>query len=157
MTVDTSMSAHVLAIAQDVFAAMIDGEPGGIQEGWTTIAEMAEPWHAWVDVRGLINARAVVTAERPTCDAIARGLLSMGEDEVVDHSDLVDAFGEVANVVGGNLKSLIADSNALTLPSVAPELPGTSGSLQHEVCLIWQGRPLVISIWSLSNEEGEVS
>lgn len=153
--IDTSMSDHVLVIAQDIFTAMIDGEPGGLVPGHVPVSELVDPWHAWVDVRGDVAARAVVTAERGTCDAIARALLSMPDGEDVDRGDLVDAFGEIANVVGGNLKSLIPDSGALTLPQVAPEAPATDGVRAHEVQLSWRGSPVVISLWNLNGTEGE--
>lgn len=155
MSIDTEMSEHVLVIAQDIFTAMIDGEPGGVVEGDIGPDDLTDPWHAWVDVHGTLHARAVVTAERPTCDAIARALLSMSPEEIVDIGDLVDAFGEVANVVGGNLKSLIPDSSALTLPRVAAEFPEASGELEHEVRMTWRGSPVVISLWTLSTTEGE--
>ena len=72
----------------------------------------------------------------------------MTPDEPVGPEDLTDAFGEVANVVGGNVKALLPTQGTLSLPVVATELPVVPGSsLTHELRLDWRGRSIVVVVW----------
>lgn len=139
---------QVYAIAEEVFAAMIDGEPGYLRPWEGDVPVPAEPLVAWVDVHGELAGRAAVTTDVPTAHELTRALLGMGADEPVGPEDLVDAFGEVANVVGGNVKALLPSQGTLSLPQVAPELPVVPGtSLTHELRLDWRGRPVVVVVW----------
>jgi CheY-specific phosphatase CheX len=139
---------QVYAIAEEVFAAMVDGEPGYLRPWEGEVPVSAEPLVAWVDVHGELAGRAAVTTDLPTAHALTRALLHMGEDEEVGPEDLDDAFGEVANVVGGNVKALLPTQGTLGLPVVATELPVVPGtSLTHELRLDWRGRPLVVVVW----------
>ena len=138
---------QVLAIAQDVFAAMVDGDAGRLQPWSGTLPSLEDPVVAWVDLHGPWTGRAELTTERATAQALARALLGMGHDEAVSQLDLVDAFGEVANVVGGNVKSLLPRQGTLGLPQVAAAAPVVTGALlvQH-LPLSWRGRPLVVAV-----------
>lgn len=140
----------VLDIAAEVFAAMIDGEPGLLRVWDGTEPALVDEIHAWVDVHGAMSGRILLSTERSTAQELTRGLLAMAPDEPVDDSDIVDALGEVANVVGGNVKALVPDPGALTLPQVAHERPETDpAALLHRLCLDWRGRLLVIGLWRL--------
>ena len=139
---------QVYAIAEEVFAAMIDGEPGYLRPWEGEVPAPVEPLVAWVDVHGELAGRAAVTTDVPTAHELTRALLGMGVDEPVGPEDLVDAFGEVANVVGGNVKALLPSQGTLSLPQVAAELPVVPGtSLTHELRLDWRGRPVVVVVW----------
>lgn len=140
----------VYDIASEVFAAMIDGEPGSVRRWEGPAPEPVDELFAWVDVHGPMTGRVLLTTERTTAVDVTRALLGLEPDEAVVHADIVDALGEVANVVGGNVKSLGPDHSALTLPEVGKDRPATDGSLMHSVALDWRGRSLVISLWTLS-------
>jgi len=74
----------------------------------------------------------------------------MDASEPVGQEDLADAFGELANVVGGNVKSLLSAPAVLSLPTVAqsaPELP--EQQFLQDIALDWRGHVLVVSLWSL--------
>ena len=140
----------VYEIALEVFAAMIDGEPGHVRPGPVPAPAPAEPLHAWVDVHGPMSGRVLLTTERTTAVEVARALLAMAPDEPVGDADIADALGEVANVVGGNVKALVPDHGVLTLPQVgATEPPTLPTDLIHSLPLDWRGRSLVISLWRL--------
>ncbi|KGM13836.1 hypothetical protein N869_09050 [Cellulomonas bogoriensis 69B4 = DSM 16987] len=139
----------ILAIAEEVFTAMIDGEPGHVLPALSA-PELGDPMHAWVDVQGTTSGRVLLSTERATADDLARALLGMEPDEEVSTEDFVDALGEVANVVGGNVKALVPDPGVLTLPQVTQERPPTQdGSQIYELNLDWRGRAVVISLWKL--------
>lgn len=154
MITDTPLSEQVLAIVEDVFIAMVDGEPGGVAPWTGPVPTLVSPLHAWVDARGPADARTVLSAERETCDVLTRRLLSMPDGEEVGEEDLLDAFGEVANVVGGNLKSLVPDSGVLTLPRVSGKAPVPGGTPVLDLALDWQGALVMISLWELKVTEG---
>jgi len=87
-------------------------------------------------------------------DAVARRvsarLLVIPEEEVSEE-DIVDAIGEFANVVGGNVKSIMPGPSSLSLPRVARSsmnelFPGAVEATRLE--LVWHGEPLVVSVWS---------
>ena len=71
-------------------------------------------------------------------------------DEVTD-DDIIDAVGELTNMVGGNIKSLLPGPSQLSVPSVASgekytvHVPGTS--LLHELVLGCGEDPISVSIW----------
>lgn len=143
-------SDPIFAIAEEVFTAMIDGEPGHVQHWDGDDPTIPDAVHAWVDVRGPYSGRVVLTAPRPTVDSLTRALLGMDEDEAVGEADMVDAFGEVANVVGGNIKALVQDESLLSLPEVAVEHPEPSpdGRL-YSLALDWRTQPIVVGLWAL--------
>ncbi len=155
MSMDIDIAAFagtdpIYVIAEEVFTAMIDGEPGHLQVWDGAAPEMVEPMYAWVDVNGTTSGRVLLATERTTAEDLARSLLGMEPAEPVSTEDFVDALGEVANVVGGNVKSLVPDPGVLTLPQVTHERPPTEPEeLFYELALDWRGRAVVISLWKL--------
>jgi hypothetical protein len=80
----------------------------------------------------------------------------MGADEEVTEPDLVDAFGEVAHVIGGNVKSLLPTQESLGLPTVASVAPLLGGAVViQELQLAWRGRSLVVAVWEIENTTQE--
>ncbi|WP_034610835.1 chemotaxis protein CheX [Cellulomonas sp. URHD0024] len=148
---------QVFLIAQEVFASMIDGDPGLLQPWTGDLPEFEEPIVAWVDLSGDWAGRAELLTATATGHDLARALLAMEPDEVVTALDLVDAFGEVANVVGGNVKSLLPTQGKLGLPQVAPVAPVVPGAVVvQELRLAWRGMPLVVTVLGFvpADEEG---
>ncbi|MCM3661933.1 chemotaxis protein CheX [Georgenia satyanarayanai] len=142
-----TMAEHVVTIAQDMFTAMIDGEPGLLTDRASDVVVLANPVRAWVEIQGEPSVRTVVATDRATADRIARALLAMGPAEPVAVEDVRDALGEIANVIGGNLKGLMTGSNALSLPVVTLDDTQPDGDLVWERALHWHEAPLVISVW----------
>jgi len=140
----------VFAIAEEVFTAMIDPEPGALQSALEPTELSEDATWAWVDVHGEHPGRVMLGTDHATATLLTRALLAVPEDEAVSEADFVDAVGEIANVVGGNIKALVPDPGPLTLPQVAPAPPGDGATLLHRAQLVWRGHPLVITLWSLS-------
>ena len=139
----------VLTIVEEVFASMIDDAPDALQRWDGPVPELVDPIHAWVDVHGTPAGRVLLSTERPTAEHLTRSLLAMAPDEPVADADIVDALGEVANVVGGNVKALVPEPGRLGLPVVAHERPATDpDNLVYELALDWRARILVIGLWS---------
>jgi chemotaxis protein CheX len=135
--------ATVETIAQDAWIALVGEEevlvplPG---------EPVTDPVSSWVDVVGPWTGSVVLTTGRRTAEELTRALLAEHSPEVLEHEDVVDAFGEIANVVGGNVKAALPGSSGLSLPDVgdapAPRNPG-------DVCrvdLLWRGETVSISV-----------
>ena len=144
-----TLADHVVAIAQDLFTAMIDGEPGLLTEHHSGAADLTEPVHAWVEIQGAEPVRTTVVTGRATADRITRALLALSPGDPVAADDLRDALGEVANVIGGNIKGLMPQPGSLTLPVVELDDPAPAGALLWERPLLWYQDPVVISMWDL--------
>ncbi|HEY0118145.1 MAG TPA: chemotaxis protein CheX [Cellulomonas sp.] len=146
---------EVFAIAGDLFAAMVDGEDGTVTPWPDGVPVDEHDVAAWVDVRGpWIGRASLETSSGAACD-LARALLRIPPSAPVTDDDLVDALGEVANVVGGNVKALLPDHGTLSLPQVGGALPddGAVHPVQR-VPLGWRGRSLVLTVWA-ADDEGE--
>lgn len=147
MSTTTFDADVVYGIACEVFAAMVDGEEGGLGPWMGPRPVHAEPLAAWVDLLGPWPGRATLVTDAETARELARALLGLGHGEDVSHADLVDAFGEIANVVGGNVKALLPDTGTLGLPQVASAAPVPDAStVVHQLRLAWRGRPLEVEI-----------
>ncbi len=142
----------VFEIVQVVFTAMIDGDEGLLvpRDDADDTDDIVDPLVAWVDVHGPYAGRTAVTTSTETAHELVRALLG---DVPISDDDLVDAYGEIANVVGGNVKSLLPDQGTLGLPRVATSLPPTVDPLVLTLRLAWRGKPLDIAVW-LSEQEG---
>jgi len=151
MSITTAVDArHITAIATEVFAAMIDRETGLLTSWSGGPMTVADPLHAWVDLCTVPVSRLQVTTDAATAADLTRSFLTLGEAEPVVEADVVDAFGEIANVLGGNIKALLPEHVALTLPEVSRQSPSDAGALRlSEARLAWRGRPLAISLWTI--------
>lgn len=141
---------QITEIAEEIFAAMIDGETGLLVPWTDGPIVLTDPLHAWVEMHDVFSGRVVLSTETSTAHDLVRGLLGMTPDEAVSEADLVDAFGEVANVVGGNLKALLPTQGRLTLPEVGRVAPPSVGLARFDGAqLSWRGRPIDITVWML--------
>jgi chemotaxis protein CheX len=103
---------------------------------------------ASISVTGAWDGHVVVSSSREAAVGVAAAMLCMEMDEVSD-ADILDAAGELVNVMGGNIKSLLPQPCHLSLPITSDSgrhvrYPGT-----REICsltVIWQGEPIQISV-----------
>ncbi|MCZ2858895.1 chemotaxis protein CheX [Blastococcus sp. VKM Ac-2987] len=101
---------------------------------------------SWVDVVGPWTGSVVLTTGRATAEELSRALLRESAPEVLDDEDVADAFGEIANVVGGGVKAALPGPSALSLPQVgnAP-LVRNPGDLCR-IDVLWRGEAVSISV-----------
>lgn len=73
-----------------------------------------------IALRDRTDAEMMVAIDCRYRDAVAaaKALLGAEEDEALPASDVEDAFGELVNVIGGNIKGMVADATGLSIPSV---------------------------------------
>ena len=67
-------------------------------------------------VRGLPVLNPSVGLDAEGTAELTRTLLGDHAPELLEHEDVVDAFGEIANVVGGNVKAVLPGPSVLGLP-----------------------------------------
>ena len=115
---------------------------------------------ASVSITGGWDGHVVFGCSTAAARTAAAVLLMMGEDELAE-ADVADAVGELANMIGGNIKSLLPSPSALTLPLVslggaALHLPSSTEVVRLD--LAWQGQPIHVSVWaSNTTQEGNPS
>lgn len=149
--------ATVQGIAQEAWSALVGDDeflvplPGGLPDDAVS---------SWVEIVGPWNGAVVLTTGRSTAEQLSRCLLAEHAPPVLDEEDVEDALGELANVVGGNVKAVLPGPSVLGLPEVgtAPE-PG----LPADICrvdLLWRGQSLTITVQGsagvLSEQKNEV-
>ncbi len=133
----------VESIAQDAWIALVGEDevllpmPGELP---------ADALSSWVDVVGPWTGSVVLTTGRQTAADLTRALLGETAPELLDYEDVADAFGEIANVVGGNVKAALPGPSGLSLPDVgsAPDVRNPADVCRVEV--LWRGQPLTISV-----------
>jgi chemotaxis protein CheX len=105
----------------------------------------AETLSSWVTISGPWNGTVVITCGRDTAEELTRTLLRGHAPAELEAEDVEDALGEIANVVGGNIKAVLPGPSALGLPETgAAPVPGAP----EDTCrveLLWRGQPLTIT------------
>lgn len=146
---DQVIREAVLNIANDVFYALIDKHEGTVMEWVDPVEPFQDPIYAWVDSQGDKRLRVMVEMEDSTAKDLARAMYLLGETDEVTEEDQQDAFGEIVNVIGGNMKSIVEDSGNLIIPKVGKDKPTWPDSPLVSVNLNWKGKFLVISVSDL--------
>ena len=76
----------------------------------------------------------------------------------LDDREVADALGELTNMVGGNIKSLIPGPSRLSMPAVtvgaSPTVKPPRAALVTTVSLACEGLPLTVSVWREGPEPG---
>jgi chemotaxis protein CheX len=114
---------------------------------------------ASVAIRGTWDG--VVTLEMPP--AVARTAAQrMLADDTVDQADVLDALGELVNMIGGNIKSLLPSGAALGLPTVTttPVPTATPAAQGHEHCrvdLTWADATIAVRLWSNATDKEDTT
>ena len=135
--------ATVEAIANEAWIALVGEDevlvplPGELP---------ADTLSAWVGVVGPWTGSVVLTTGRQTAADLTRSLLGEAAPELLDHEDVADAFGEIANVVGGNVKAALPGPSTLGLPEVGQAPTVRDPDDVRRIDVLWRGRPLVVSV-----------
>jgi hypothetical protein len=133
----------VLSIAEEAWIALV-----GEDEVLVPVPEElpADTVSSWVDVVGPWTGSVVLSTGTQTAAELTRALLADYAPELLEHEDVADAFGEIANVVGGNVKAALPGPSALSLPEVGnpPAVRNPADVVRIDV--LWRGQPVSISV-----------
>jgi chemotaxis protein CheX len=141
------------AIAEQVWASYLDAE--GTRP--LLVVPPADPPRdvtASVSVTGAWQGHIVVSCSAPASRSVAGALLGVDLADVTPE-DVTDAVGELVNIIGGNVKGLMPEPSALSLPVVL--VNGDSGwPSAVEVCQLdgeWLGEPMAVRVLESSVEK----
>ncbi len=132
----------VTSVADEVWTALVGADevlvPGG--------GPIAGPdgLSAWVTVTGPWNGAVVLTCSTTATDDLARAVLRLGPGDEPEVEDVDDVLRELANILGGNVKSLLPGPSALGLPETGT--PPAAGPDSSTVAASWRGHPLTITV-----------
>lgn len=139
-------SADVQMVLEEVWGTFLGTDepllPGSVdtlQTGWSAAVTVTGAWDGMISIE-----LPVRTAE----DVTRRMLALPAEPTSPPDEDVADAVGELVNMIGGNVKSLMPGPSTLSLPVVAAGRVARS-SESVEVCHLeasWAGRPLLVSV-----------
>lgn len=145
--------ADVHAIVEQVWSSFLgDEEP--LLPRFADAAEEGTPafpaeyvWSAAVSVHGGWTGTVTVELSSSVAQSLTRLMLAM-EDEPLDDAEVADAVGELVNMIGGNIKSLMPGPSALTLPVVAAGRAAHSSELAEVARFdaLWNGEPVRVSV-----------
>lgn len=101
-----------------------------------------------VSLTGEWEGAVAIAMPEPLARLAAATMFAMGEDEVSD-DDVRDTIGELANMTGGNVKSMLGGSTQLSLPTVTEgvdyQVTVRGTRVAERVELQCEGHPLTIT------------
>lgn len=135
------------SIAELVWMSFVDGvvHPDHAPESRSTDPQVV----ASVAISGAWNGHVVVGATPYAARRLAAAMFAMDAASVGD-DDLADAWGEIANILGGNVKGLLPEPSVLSLPQVvldARRVRMPAATLRSRADLVWDGEPVNVSVW----------
>ncbi len=155
MSVEVAVNENDLAeMVEQVWVAYID--PEGVNPLIPT-GDVSQPSevHSSVSISGSWSGHVVYASSTAAAKKAAAAFLAMEVDEVSDE-DLSDVLGELANIVGGNVKAMLPDGALLSLPQVvmAPESATKYPNAERITGLygLWEGEPVSVSMWQSRND-----
>jgi chemotaxis protein CheX len=139
---------QIVGITQDVWSSFtgrpVDAGPGdaALDGGDVTVGRVAVTggWRGWVLLAcptRLARTAAAAMFDRPA--------------ETLTDDEVADALGELTNMIGGNVKSLLPGPSRLSMPAVTVGASATGpppgAVLVNTVSLACDGLPLAVSVW----------
>lgn len=150
MSVDVKVNTDDLAeMVEQVWVSYLDPEgvsplvPNG-DDGQATEV------HSSVSITGSWTGHVVYATSEAAANRAAAAFLAMDVAEV-GPDDLSDVLGELANIIGGNVKAMLPPGCFLSLPQVvlAPEDKTIYPNAERVSGLYgtWEGEPVSVSMW----------
>ena len=141
-------SDDVAQIVQEVFSSMLGLE---IEPVEIEIDNSGAAVAGSVGVSGATDYLISMEMQEQAARAVAAAMFGLDAPDVSD-DDIADAVGELTNMVGGNIKSLLPEPSTLSLPVVAqgesPTLKVVGGqNLLSQTFVVGDGLVLV-SVWN---------
>jgi chemotaxis protein CheX len=133
----------VQSIADEVWPSLVGDGEAFVP---VPVPPPAELVSAWVDIVGPWTGSVVLSCAPATAEALTESVLMTRPPTVVDDEDVADALGELANVLGGNIKSVLPGESKLGLPRIgAAPLRGRLDDVRSLVGQ-WRGNYLTITV-----------
>jgi chemotaxis protein CheX len=117
------------------------GEPGQIEADGRAVAS--------VSITGPWNGHLTIALSQEAAVLVAASLFELEAGEV-SISEIADAIGELANVVGGNVKAMLPEPSTLSLPQVvidAHTVTLYSAVRQTSATVSWREHLIDVTLW----------
>jgi chemotaxis protein CheX len=147
-------------ITQQVWESFLNpaGDPMAGQLRPPTSTTRADEVSAAVGVTGAWLGHIVVSCSMAAARQISALLLEIPLPEVTE-SDVADALGELANIIGGNVKGLLPGPCALSLPylivAASEHVRWPSATVESRLLADWHDEPIVVTVLSGNRDEDE--
>ncbi len=147
------LQAHdLVAITSDVWSCFLDEEVYPMPEDTADLN--AESVLASVGIVGAWGGHVLLELPMAGAETAAKRMLGLEE---VTALEIVDALGELTNMVGGNVKSLLPPTCHLGLPMVVKgTVAPVGGTDTIEICrafLGWADTTVRVSVWAKTNRD----
>ena len=158
MSVEVEVNENDLAeMVEQVWMSYLD--PEGVSPLIPTYDEnQPSEVHSSVSITGSWTGHVVYASSEAAARRAAAAFLAMETDEV-SQEDLTDVLGELANIVGGNVKAMLPPGALLSLPQVvlAPESAARYPNAERisGVYGVWAGEPVSVSMWQSRTDKKE--
>ena len=107
---------QIVKITHDMFTSMLNIPEA--RTGSSVSALPSEVIQGSVSIDGDWHAELRVVASKQLAESIACAMFAMEVDELTT-CEIHDAIGEVANVIGGNLKGIVNQDCSLGIPDIS--------------------------------------
>ena len=160
MSVDVVVNENDLAeMVEQVWVSYLD--PEGVSPLVPTGDEQQpSEVHSSVSITGSWTGHVVYASSTEAARKAAAAFLAMDSEEV-SQEDLSDVLGELANIVGGNVKAMLPPGCFLSLPQVvlAPESATKYPNAERISGLygVWEGEPVSVSMWQSRDGKKETA
>lgn len=129
------------ALVDQVWQTLLDESPIRADEpptetGWT---------RADIAIAGDWSALVRVSCTPSAAQRLAAAMLELEAGTEADEDEVTDAMGEVANVIGGNIKGCLG-GGTLGLPTVTTGMPSTTADPLLRYSVVWRNEPVVIEL-----------
>ena len=148
-------AADVQALTENVWSSFLGDEepliPQFLEPDSAFGAEVA--WSSAVSIGGGWDGTVTVEVSHALAQEFTRRMLGFEPDEEVAEADIADAVGELVNMIGGNIKSLMPGPSVLTIPIVAAGHAAHASSNVQVARFdgIWDGEPVRVTVHAKSS------
>jgi len=147
----TINSEQIAEIAETVWSSFLGISLHQLDASAISNADEGHSASATVHISGSWNGSVILSCSTALARKAAAAMFEIAEADLED-GEVADAFGELVNIVGGNLKCLLPEPSQLSLPTVslgATHVVSVPGAviLEH-VELESDGDRLHIAVWN---------
>lgn len=155
-------AADLCEITEQVWESFVnaDGDPAGGRLRPISPPDRPSGVRAAVTVAGAWHGAIVVSCSPAAAHRLAAVLLDLPEPQVTD-GDVADALGELANIIGGNIKGLLPAPSTLSLPRLAmrPDdlVAWPAGGETSQLAVDWYGEPVLVTVLTGGDRDARVA
>lgn len=144
------LSKHQIhEICQEIWESLLGMDLDLSEEAGNPFADSKRTYTGFVNIGGAWQGTVLLEVSDTLSHRFGGQMLGIPPDEVTS-TDVSDSLGELTNMVGGNIKSLLPSPSNLSIPSVAEgsdysiSAPGTD--LLAQLTLRCEGEPMLITV-----------